>query len=200
MIRSKLLVMCVCPALAAPPAILALSPPARHAMAHVLHRAANHLDHHETPVPGQRQFAIVPCAPSLAAADYGLPVVSSGSGDIGGIGGPHLFSSLGDTADSSGPGQATLRSGGYAGGGGGYIGEGGGGSPGLTSGPTISGVSVLPVTFTIPGLQLISNPSNSASPTPEPAAWLLMVAGFGIVGCAVRLKRRPPLPCPERAR
>jgi hypothetical protein len=32
--------------------------------------------------------------------------------------------------------------------------------------------------------------ADSAAPTPEPAAWALMIGGFGLAGAAMRRRRR----------
>ena len=62
---AKLIAMCVCPALAAPPAIMAVSPPARHRVAHALHRAADRLEPRHALA---QAAASLPCAPVIAAS------------------------------------------------------------------------------------------------------------------------------------
>ncbi len=71
MIKAKLIALCVCPAVTAPPAIMAVSPPARHAVAYVLHRAARRLDH--TP----RAAAQPPLVAALAAPAPCPPVIAA---------------------------------------------------------------------------------------------------------------------------
>lgn len=204
MIKAKLLAMCVCPALAAPPTILAVSPPARHAVAHVLHRAANRLDHHSPSAAAAPPPAALSCTPSLTAADGGLPVVGSeGGGSLGGLGGG--LAGIGDTPGGQSGGESGFADG-YGGGGGGGFGIGvgggglpgpmssgtlvaGGGSPSAPAGPPAPGVPVVPVTFPLHAPLPVSGPAGPTSTAPEPAAWLLMVAGFGVVGGVVRLKR-----------
>jgi hypothetical protein len=63
-IKSKIPAMCVCPAPAAPSTILTVHPPARHAAAHLLHRAARRLDAGAKP-------HVAPPAPAAAARSPG---------------------------------------------------------------------------------------------------------------------------------
>lgn len=72
MLKAKLLAMCVCPAVLAPPAILAVHRPARHAVSHLLQRTAHRLDARiPAVVPAPKpaiQYASAPCAPTIADA------------------------------------------------------------------------------------------------------------------------------------
>lgn len=90
MIKAKLLAMCVCPALGAPPAILAVSPPARHVVVHALQHAARRLDHHVPslgPAPGTALAAAAPpCAPAIALSDMARPPRSSVDPALGNAG------------------------------------------------------------------------------------------------------------------
>lgn len=91
MIRAKLLAMCVCPAIAAPPAILAVSPPARHTVAHVLHHVAGRLDHRVPPVAALPAVVVAsvppPCPPAIslsALATRKLDIsLSTNLGEVG---------------------------------------------------------------------------------------------------------------------
>ena len=129
MFKAKVLAMCVCPVLAAPPAILAVHAPARHAVARVLHRAAQRLDGPAHHTQHAIAAAPLPCAPSLVTAGGGLPVV--GGGIIGGGPvAPVALADLGPLGGGSGGGGGSPFPGGYGSGGGGYYGGGGYGSGG----------------------------------------------------------------------
>lgn len=203
MIKAKILAMCFCPALAAPPAILAVSPPARHAVAHVLHHAANRLEHRAAPVANAPQLALLPCTPSLVASDGALPIV--GSTGLGGIGGADL-ASLGILPASNGSGQTAFGGGSGYGGSSGFGGGGGmtaspadashGASiargetlPASGTGPTSAQAPVVPVSFSASSPPPVFGSGSSASTAPEPAAWMLMITGFGMIGAVVRMKR-----------
>ncbi len=139
MLKAKVLAMCVCPTLAVPPAVIAVHAPARHAVAHLLHRAAHRLDRAE-PVPAvaATPAAALPCAPSLAAAGGGgaLPVV--GGSSIGGTGEAGLI--LAATGEAASPGLGfSGGDNGYSGGGFGGGGGGGGGGFGSGGGNGVSG-------------------------------------------------------------
>lgn len=188
MLKAKVLAMCVCPVVAAPPAILAVHAPARHAVARVLHRAAQRLD----PAPAPRAMpavaAALPCAPSLVADGGALPVV--GGALIGGSGDEDELALLtaGDASFSGGRGYGSgYGGGGYGGGGGGGGGYGGahGGGGGTTPGnarPT-GGIPIGPINPPTTG------PAAPVSGAPEPTAWVFLVIGFGLVGAIAR--RRP---------
>lgn len=191
MIRAKVLAMCVCPVVAAPPTLLALHPPARHAVAHMLHRAARRLDHEPTPAPLAAAVPL-PCAPSLASADGELPVV--GGALIGGNNevGPLAFA---NNSPSTGIGGG-YGGGGFFGGGSGGSGVGGGGGGTSGTGPSVVPTGVTPVgvtpvvgvPFTPPGALPIGAPVQ-VSGAPEPATWLFLVVGFGLVGAITRSGR-----------
>ena len=162
MIKSKVLAMCVCPALAAPPTILAVSPPARHAVVHVLHHAANRLERHVAPFPTAPQTAAIPCAPSLAAADGSSPVAGSAVG--GGLGGLSAvgLANLGDVSGDRSSGQSADGNYDYYGGGGGR--GGGNGRPGFAFAEAQvagNGLSFVPISGLVsPGAPVV--PINSA--------------------------------------
>lgn len=200
MLKAKLLAMCVCPALLAPPAILAVHKPARHAVAHLLHHAAERLD--QAPPP---MVAAVDCLPVVAGGGPGVPGVGEvalPAGLLAPIGGYNGEPGFYPATYTGGPGGGFVGggpgsfSGGDGGGGGGVPGTTSGGSPGTGISPvTPSGTSPAPgstpVTPVTPGLPITNGGTPSAT-VPEPAAWLLMVVGFGAIGIAVRT-RRPTL-------
>ncbi len=131
MIKAKALAMCVCPVVAAPPTVLAVHPPARHAVARILHHAANRLDRHPEPASPPPATA----APAVALACG--PPVGGGSGMSALAGGDDAGTSLTVALSTQNPGDgpttATPISNAastYAGGGSGggpYRGSGGGG-------------------------------------------------------------------------
>jgi hypothetical protein len=53
---------------------------------------------------------------------------------------------------------------------------------------TIGGVNFSPTTFAIPTFDGISG-SFETAPVPEPATWTMMIAGFGLLGAALRRRR-----------
>ncbi|MGI4878892.1 MAG: hypothetical protein ACRYG4_15545 [Janthinobacterium lividum] len=136
MIKSKLLAMCVCPALLAPPVVLATNKPARHAVAHMLHRAANHLDGPRARSVPAVQYAALPCAPTFAGTGNGLefaggPAVGGAALPLGGALPQQLASADGLPMPRFGaPGGGLGRPLGGGGSGGGGSGGGGGGAPG----------------------------------------------------------------------
>lgn len=187
MLKAKLLAMCVCPAVLAPPAIIAVHKPARHAVAHLLQRAALRLDD-RVAAPSAApvvQYANIPCAPTLA--DAGGAAVPS----IGGVGLASLVPEGAIYGDASHPGGGI----GF-GGGGGFIGGGGGGGTGGSGGGgvTTPGLPGTPLTTPPPaggGIGGMTPPSTGATmgSVPEPATWALLVTGFGVVGAGLRYKR-----------
>ncbi|MBV8973339.1 MAG: hypothetical protein JO290_13730 [Sphingomonadaceae bacterium] len=196
MLKAKAIALCVCPLVAAPPAVIAVHTPSRHAVAHLLHRAADRLDH-AAPRPAVVAPAsrALPCAPSLASAGGSLPVV--GGDLIGGLGEP-----LPTLASADAPGRgdtlatapyvrepyAGVPYSGYGIGGGGMVGPGGGptGIPGTPAegprGRTLGG-SGNPGTGIVPV-------GTGMSSAPEPAAWAFLATGFGLVGLAARARLR----------
>ena len=181
MIRAKVLAMCVCPAAVVPPTILAVSPPARHAFAHMLHHAANRLDH-KAPHGEQRLASALPCAPSIVAGGTGLPV--TGGDVIGGTGAALASSPPADTPSIFAANDSANRFGYGVGGYGGGIGAYGGGS-GYSGGGAGDGRQP-PIQLTH---QVLVPPAVSGAP--EPAAWMFLVVGFGLIGAIGR--RRPPV-------
>jgi uncharacterized membrane protein YgcG len=79
--------------------------------------------------------------------------------------------------DSAGGYIGYTGGGGYGGAGGGSSGGGGGGSGGGGGGSGSGGTDV-------PTVPIV--PTTPVSPVPEPATWAMMVAGFGLVGAAMR--------------
>lgn len=200
MLKAKALALCVCPVVAAPPTILAVHPPARHAVAHLLHHAANRLDrspaHRAAPVAA----APLPCAPSLASAG-GLPV--TGGSIIGSVAAQPAVAAVDTTpgrfdgtslygSDVGGSAIAGSIGGAFGGGpfGGGLLGGGGpagapdrgsvtGGAPG-SSGPAggalpVSGPGAVGNGTPTPVAPVQSgSPSTPVSGAPEPTAWMLL--------------------------
>jgi hypothetical protein len=65
---AKLIALCVCPVVAAPPAIMLASPPARHHVARALHKVANHIEpQREEPAPCGPEVASAPLPAALGA-------------------------------------------------------------------------------------------------------------------------------------
>jgi hypothetical protein len=65
-----------------------------------------------------------------------------------------------------------------------------------TTGDSRGDLNYRDYTFVVPNLTVgtpISNPDGHAAPgpVPEPASWLMMIAGFGLVGAALRRRRKP---------
>lgn len=166
MLKSHIAALCICPALLAPPVLVAVHKPARHAVAHLLQRAATRLDDHPAPAtpappvtPALPAYANVPCAPTLGDA----------SGPIEGVLLPFAVPQLA-SGGSSNDVWVPVTGGGVGGFGGGYFG----------SAPTP------PMLPSAPGGIVTPPPMSSA---PEPAAWALMVTGFVMVGGVVRTAR-----------
>jgi hypothetical protein len=197
MLKAKLVALCVCPAVLAPPVIIAVHRPARHAVAHLLQRAAHRLDDRVPAIVSApaTQYANIPCSPTLADAAVG----GGGAPMTGGIG----LASLAPAdqsiyGDASRPGNGIggggfFVGGGGASGGGGFGGGGGGGSGGgkLSSGPILGPVSTPPATILSGGIAGMIPPSvgSTMGSVPEPATWALLVTGFGVVGAGLRTKR-----------
>ena len=171
MISAKLAALCLCPALVATPAVLATHPKARHAVAHLLHRAADRLEtpHRASPT----QFASAPCLPGAIAGGLGhglaAPLSSFAAGSARGI--PTLPMPAGDVS-SDVPGLTAFNPGGgsgvVAGGGGGFGGSSGGGGGGYGS----AGMTPTPV-----------------AGVTEPQSWALLITGFGATGVMLRGRR-----------
>jgi len=187
MLKAKLVALCVCPAVLAPPAIVAVHRPTRHAVAHLLQRAAHRLDNGVPAAsPAPAQYANIPCAPTFAdTAGTGVPT-------IGGVGLATLLPPDGAIyGDASRAGSGSGGGGGFflGGGGGGAGGGGGGGVPGATSGAILTPVTTAP-TDTAGGV-IGAPPSvgGTMGSVPEPGTWALLVIGFGVVGVGLRYKR-----------
>ncbi|QYE35162.1 hypothetical protein KZX46_03890 [Polymorphobacter sp. PAMC 29334] len=209
MLKAKIVALCVCPAVVAPPVIVAVHKPARHAVAHLLQRAANRLDGAPAaaPVAPALQYANVPCAPTLADSSPG----GGGDGVVPAIGGIGLTSLAGLESGPFGNASRPGNGFGYStgGGGGGFIPAGGTGGGGISGGGTpgsgipgggipgggtpgsgIPGggpgtVSTLPPPVSPP----ITGPGIGAGSVPDPETWALLVAGFTVVGIGMRYKR-----------
>lgn len=114
-------------------------------------------------------------------------VIASGRGDVA------TLTTGGQAAGNDGGGGG----GGYSGGGGGYAGAlssqrfgGGGGGSFLGSGTLIT--EFLNGSASGTGNVLIQQITETSA-VPEPAAWAMMITGFGIVGTAARRRRGVPL-------
>ncbi|MGI4877839.1 MAG: PEPxxWA-CTERM sorting domain-containing protein [Janthinobacterium lividum] len=219
MLKAKLLALCVCPALLTPPAILAVNRPARHAVAHVLHRAADRLDHKPAARPAivaPAEYASLPCSPILAAGDGGLLPAGPGLAGLtpGGLPLPDLtrvadsgslfpvgyYGSSGAGGGGFGPaggGGGSAPGGGTSPGGG--TTPGGPGSPSDTSPPSVTPTSPIgggstplpPETGGTPPIGSVPGSGGTSNGTvPEPAAWALMIIGFGAIGGIFRFNQR----------
>lgn len=187
MLKAKLFAMCVCPVLAAPPAILAVHKPARHAVARVLQRTAARLDDRPLAIV-QPQLAELPCVPILADTGGG-GVPGLGGFAPGGLGLPTLAGPATQIAQvAPGPFGGFFSGGGGGGGGnfgGGGGGSGGGGGLGGSGGGGGSGGA-----GSAPGLPVPGSGGTSNGTVPEPAAWALMITGFGLIGGVMRFRVR----------
>lgn len=170
--------MCVCPALVATPAVLAVHKPARHAVARSLHRLADNLDAapRARAVPAV-QYASLPCEPVLAGGPSGSLLDASLPGGLGGpgLGGPLAFG-------GPQPGRTLAYSGTPS------VGSGGFGVPGGGGGAGGGG--------TVPGSPPAGGGGGSGLPVvagvPEPESWAFMIAGMGAVGGVLRYRRVAP--------
>lgn len=179
MINSKLVALFVCPALIAPPVVLSVNKHARHAVARVLHRAANGLDRSRRSVPVQ--YAALPCVPTFAGSGGGEGLVPAG--------GLSSFGPLGAGTPSVADGGRSAPVG-Y--GGGGFHSDSGGSSGGGRGGE----LTIVPASPTSP---MTGQPVVELTPTAqgvmpvavvaEPHTWAMLIAGFGAVGAAMRHRR-----------
>lgn len=124
-----------------------------------------------------------------------LPGVTAAGGGLGGGGGGGLTSLGAPTLGAPASGSNGFPFGGFSGAPDNNGGGGGGAGPG-DSGPggPPSGIPSGPGTPGMPGAPLAPNEplgpgAPSISNAPEPASWVLMVAGFGLAGGAVRYRR-----------
>ena len=170
MLNSKLVAMCICPALLVPPAVLAVHKPARHATARLLHRAAARLD----PAPAPSAVIAPPCTPTFASsADASGPSGLDAPVNLG----PFGSSAAGVPAGLSATAGAsdTFASFGGSGGGGG----------------SLQGVLAPPVS-NLPGITPDTGTTGPVSGVPEPESWALMIIGFGLSGSALRWRGAAP--------
>ena len=173
MISAKLAALCLCPALAATPALIATHPKARHAVAHILHRAADGL---EAPVAAAPvRFASAPCAPSFGTAPLsaGLAAPISTAVEVSTFGVEGLPIPVTALGGNDVPGLTSFNPGGSSG-----VGGVGGSSAGIGAGGT-SGAGA---------------GSPGIAPTPvdgvtEPQNWALLVTGLGATGVLLRARR-----------
>lgn len=174
--------LCVCPALVATPAVIATQPKARHAVAHVLHRAADRL---ETP-HAEHSAAPVPICPAVSAAPGGIAAAPALplSGDpaalatpVPGLASPQAAPD-GFIASSFGGPVLGIAS----------------GRPGNIGSPPEGGITAIgttPSTLATPVAAI--NPVTTADPqagVPEPESWALLVSGFAVTGLLLRARRR----------
>lgn len=191
MVSSKLVALCVCPALLAPPVVLAVNKRARHAVARVLHRAANRLDH--APDPAPVQYAALPCAPTFAGDGDGVLLPAGGLGSFRPL--DNRFASA-SPGDGGGFTPVSFGGGGHGGGSGGNPGGGGTGgpvvapaspSPPIAGGGDNGGEIVRPTSPTVrPPASQTNVPVATVA---EPRTWAMLIAGFGAVGAALRHRR-----------
>jgi len=216
MISAKAAALCLCPAVAAP-TVLATQPAVRHAVAHVMHRAADRLDHSRpahsvvskapicTPAPGA-----LPASAATAGAPE-TPVASGGGQGTAGLDPAAAATATGITAPAAftaaAASLAALR--GDARGFGSGIGAGTGGALSGSGAPTAAAtaapepsagqpgvaqpvvpqpVVALPVVAQ-PIVALTPEPIASTAGVPEPESWALLVIGFAVTGVAFRARR-----------
>lgn len=137
---------------------------------------ADNLDHAPRAHPAivaPQQYAALPCAPVLVAGDGGL--LATGAPGLSGFapGGLPLPDTRGENGGFT---PVSYGGGGYGGSSGGGTGPVAGGGSGGT--PPGTGETH------VPGSGGTSNGS-----VPEPAAWMLMITGFGTVGTILRARR-----------
>ena len=160
-----------------------------------VHVAQRHFSPHHAAVhrPGRRARGA-----TLAIRPDCLPGVTAAGGGLGG-GGSDGMTSLGLAADVA-PGRDTdgFPFGGFSrlpdGGGGDGAGPGGGPGSSIPSTPVVPGQPTSPPTPSGPAGPIVPGPPSapgipSISNAPEPASWLLMVAGFGLTGGLTRHRR-----------
>lgn len=170
MISAKLAALCLCPALVATPAVIATHPKARHAIAHILHRAADGLEAPAAAAPVR--FASAPCAPSFGTAPLsaGLVAPISSTVEASAFGVDALPIPIANLGGSDVSRMTLFNPSGGIGSSGGGIGGGGIGGSGAGSGS--SGVAPTPV-----------------AGVTEPQNWALLVTGFGATGMLLRARR-----------
>ena len=187
MLTSKLVALCVCPALLVPPVVLAVHKPARHAVARILHRAADRLDQHRP--PPAPVVADVPCTPTFADAGTARDFVGNeqpGGRGADAMGSPDQLAGV----QSGYLSEPNGKSGGGFGGPDRSYGGGGAIAPGPAPVPVVpgDGSPVVPLPPLGPDLPSSTVPGSDipVSGVPEPESWALMLLGFGMVGGAVR--------------
>ena len=183
MIKNHLMALCVCPALLAPPAVLAVNTPARHAVAHVLHLAADRLDRH----PAARaspaaEFAALSCTPTFAGLGEGLKFKAS-SVDGGGASIAPLALAL--TASDAAASSTSARHNRLVVADDGFFTASGSTFPAGPAGPGGSSDPAAPPVSPI----LPAQPSLPVSGVPDTHNWVQMIAGFGLVGSTLRWRR-----------
>lgn len=162
---------------------------------------AHAVQRHFSPHHAVRHAVRAPAIEAATARPDCLPGVTTAGGGLGEGGGGSLISLSPAAAGTPIRESGGFPFGGFApvpgngGGGGGPIGgnapgDNGPGSsvPGIPSSPgipSLPGTPASPGTPSGPGIPSISN-------APEPASWMLMVAGFGLAGGAIRYRRVVP--------
>lgn len=162
--------------------------------AHVVKRHFRPAVHHVARGPLVDAAAARPdCLPGVTLAGGGLP---GGAGGGGGSsltnlapGAPGGESGGGFPFGGFGPALSGGGGGGFPGGGGGGGGSGGGGGGGLPGGGGTPGGGTPGGGVPGGGGGVTPPGPPSTSNAPEPAAWVLMVAGFGLAGGAIRYHR-----------
>lgn len=158
--------------------------------------AAHVVKRHFSPRPAVHHIARSPFVQAAAARPDCLPGVTLAGGGLGEGGGGSGLTTLNPQAINAPgiPSRGGFPFGGFnpgdnfggGGGGGGTSGSGGGGGGG--GGVPPGGGSDLPPG----GGGNPPPPPPIASNAPEPAAWIMMVAGFGLAGGAIRYRRVAP--------
>ncbi len=154
--------------------MIATHPKARHAVAHILHRAAEGLEAPAAAAPVR--FASAPCAPSFGAASLsaGLAAPISSAAEASAFGVEELPIPVADLGGNDAPGFTSFNPGGSGIGGGGIggIGGSGGGIGGGGTGADSPGIAPTPV-----------------ARVTEPQNWAMLVTGFGATGVLLRARR-----------
>lgn len=172
MISGKLAALCLCPALVATPAVIATHPKMRHAVAHIMHRAADRLE-----------------APVIAAAEPIVHCPSRYADDSPGGNGPSSEPSAGLSSLLSQDMSALQNTPFLTQAGSSFASAG----PGFSSSP-VSGIGG-PGFGTVPADNVPDNgpgvvtPPTQAEGVTEPQNWALLVTGFAVTGLLLRNKR-----------
>ena len=167
MISAKLAALCLCPTLVATPIVVATHPKIRHAVAHMMHRAADRLEAPRASSPVQ--LAAAPCAPGVSPGSLSAGSAAPLLSDFGSAG-PGVDALSIPLADVSGNGVSALN-----------IGR-------TNDGGLDSRADIIPAGITSPNAGLGIAPAPVAGVT-EPQNWALLMTGFGATGILLRARR-----------